>query len=67
MFKDFLGKELQLGDKVITCPSHYKEFRKGEILKFCPRLVKVALYNRAGEITTDVFLASSNFLIKYED
>jgi hypothetical protein len=67
MFKDFLGKELQLGDKVITCPNYYKEFRKGEILKFTPKMVKVAICDSSGKPTENIYLAASTFLIKYED
>lgn len=66
MFKDFLGKELKLGDKVITCPNYYKEFRKGEIIKFTPKMVKVAMCDFNGKPTEHIYLTNSEFLIKYD-
>jgi hypothetical protein len=39
--RDFLGRELNLGDYVIFMKQHYREFGMGKIIKFTPQKVRV--------------------------
>lgn len=41
MYKDFFGKELAVGDKVIFIDSTYKNFKHGIITKLNPRQATV--------------------------
>ena len=41
MKRDFLGRELNLGDYVIFMKQHYREFGMGKIVKFTPQKVRV--------------------------
>jgi hypothetical protein len=40
--KDFLGRELAIGDRVIMMASHAREFKLAQVVKFTPKKVKVA-------------------------
>ena len=40
--KDFLGRPLELGDRVVMMAQHTREFRLAQIVKFTPKKVKVA-------------------------
>ena len=45
MKRDFLGRELNLGDYVIFMKQHYREFGMGKIIKFTPQKVRVKYGN----------------------
>ena len=45
MKRDFLGRELNLGDYVIFMKQHYREFGMGKIVKFTPQKVRVKYGN----------------------
>lgn len=40
--RDFLGRKLAIGDRVIMMAQHYREFKLAQIVKFTPKKVKVA-------------------------
>lgn len=40
--KDFLGRPLELGDRVVMMAQHAREFKLAQIVKFTPKKVKVA-------------------------
>jgi len=40
--RDFLGRKLALGDRVIMMAQHSREFRLAQIVKITPKKVKVA-------------------------
>jgi hypothetical protein len=40
--RDFLGRKLALGDRVIMMAQHSREFRLAQIVKLTPKKVKVA-------------------------
>jgi hypothetical protein len=40
--KDFLGRTLALGDRVIMMAQHSREFRLAQVIKLTPKKVKVA-------------------------
>jgi aspartate 1-decarboxylase len=37
--KDYLGNKLEVGDKVVFMLLSYRDLRKGEIIKFSPKMV----------------------------
>lgn len=43
--KDFLGKELSLGDTVILIAPNYRHLVKAKIYAFTPKHVRVEFYN----------------------
>lgn len=45
MKRDFLGRELNMGDYVIFMRQHYREFGMGKIIKFTPQKVRVKYGN----------------------
>lgn len=40
--RDFLGRKLKVGDRVIMMAQHTREFRLAQIIKMTPKKVKVA-------------------------
>ena len=46
--KDFLGKELQIGDAVVVAVPSYREFALAKIVAFTPKKVRV-VYEKKGE------------------
>lgn len=40
--KDFLGKDIAVGDTVIFNPPRYKGLIKGRVVKFTPKMIKIA-------------------------
>ena len=40
--KDFLGRKLAVGDRVIMMAQHAREFKLAQIIKMTPKKVKVA-------------------------
>ena len=62
--KDFLGKELELGDMVVVTEPNYRNFVKAKIIAFTPKKVRVeyTLYDgRSYE-----YLSDPDFLVLYE-
>lgn len=45
MKRDFLGRELAVGDYVMFMKQHYREFGMGKIIKFTPQKVRVKYGN----------------------
>ena len=43
--KDFLGRELELGDSVIIMAPNYRHFVLARVIKFTPMQVRVAFMN----------------------
>lgn len=62
--KDFLGKELELGDLVVTTRPNYRDFVKAKIIAFTPKKVRVEYNDYAGR--PDTYLSEPNFLILYQ-
>lgn len=62
--EDFLGKELELGDMVVTTRPNYRDFVKAKIIAFTPKKVRVEYKNYSGHI--DTYLSEPNFLVLYE-
>ncbi len=50
--KDFLGNELNVGDKVVCIELNYKNLVKGEIVKITPKAMKVLWRRGSREETT---------------
>jgi hypothetical protein len=44
---DFLGKEIKIGDTVAFYESDYRNFVKGTVIAFTPKMVRVE-YTRSG-------------------
>ena len=42
LHKDFLGRTLQVGDRVIMMAQHAREFKLAQVIKLTPKKVKVA-------------------------
>lgn len=51
MTKDFLGQELQVGDKVVCLHKWYRELAEAEIVKIMPAMIRVK-YNTGWSYTT---------------
>ena len=47
--KDFLGKELQIGDSVVVVVPNYREFVLEQVVAFTPKKVRVVYDNRDGK------------------
>ena len=47
--KDFLGKELQIGDSVVVVVPNYREFVLAQVVAFTPKKVRVVYENRDGK------------------
>jgi intein-encoded DNA endonuclease-like protein len=62
MKRDFLGRELNLGDYVIFMRQHYREFGMGKIVKFTPQKVKV----KYGNTEYQQLLQTADQLVKVE-
>ena len=62
--KDFLGKELELGDLVVTTRPNYREFVKAKIIAFTPKKVRVEYTTYSGR--ADTYLSEPNFLVLYQ-
>jgi len=45
MMKDFLGKELQIGDSVVVVVPNYREFVLAQIVAFTPKKVHLLHWN----------------------
>lgn len=52
--KDFLGRTLSIGDRVVMIKANYKEFQLAQVVAFTPKKVKVAWGDsRWDNLTTD--------------
>lgn len=58
MHKDFLGRELEVGDMVVVTEMNYRNLRKAKIIAFTPKKVRVEF--KSG----DTYLSEPNFLVK---
>ena len=47
--KDFLGKELQIGDSVVVVVPNYRELVLAQIVAFTPKKVRVVYDDRYGK------------------
>jgi hypothetical protein len=47
--KDFLGKELRIGDSVIIVAPNYREFVLAQIVAFTPKKVRVVYEDNYGK------------------
>nr|DAH00706.1 MAG TPA: PLP-dependent enzyme [Crassvirales sp.] len=58
--KDKLGREVEVGDRVVFIPNHYKELREGEIIFITECRVKIkednSLYARTYIKSSDQFV-----------
>lgn len=59
--KDFLGKEIKIGSKVVITQPSYRNFVKGEVIRITPRKVNVEFANHMGH--KDTYLAEHDFVI----
>lgn len=67
--KDFLGKELTLGDVVVLTAPRYRMYTKAKIIAFTKTKVRVEFtntWNFAHPGLVETYLSESNFLIKVE-
>lgn len=62
--KDFLGKELELGDLVVVTEPNYRNFVRAKIIAFTPKKVRVEYRSYLGK--NDTYLSDPDFLILYE-
>lgn len=40
--KDFLKKEIKVGDKVVTNCKHYEDLMLGEVVKLTPKMLQIS-------------------------
>lgn len=60
--KDFLDKEVQVGDEVVITEPRYHNFIRGVIVKFTPKGVKVR-YNRVHfKCVEETFVGEGGFI-----
>ena len=62
--KDFLDKELELGDFVVVTEPKYRNFVKAKIIAFTPKKVRVEYRSYLG--LTETYLSDPEFLILYQ-
>lgn len=63
MIKDFLGNDLNIGDKVVLTRPRYREFVMATIVAFTPQKVRVE-YKRHYGNSIGEYLSEPNFLVK---
>ena len=64
--KDFLGKQLDVGDEVVLTAPQYRHLVKAKVVAFTPKKVRVEYnntwtYDSQGQL--EQYLSESNFLI----
>ena len=67
--KDFLGKELAIGDTVVLTAPSYRMFTKAKIIAFTPKKVRVEYnntWNFGPKGFIETYLSEPDFLIKVE-
>lgn len=62
--KDFLGKELELGDMVVTTRPNYRDLVKAKIVAFTPMKVRVEYKGWSGNLET--YLSEPNFVVLFK-
>lgn len=62
--KDFLGKELELGDLVVVTEPQYRNLVKAKIIAFTPKKVRIEYRSYLG--LTETYLSEPNFLVLYQ-
>ena len=60
--KDFLGKELKLGDLVVVTEPQYRNLVKAKIVAFTPKKVRIEYRSQLGLTETD--LSEPNCLVR---
>lgn len=64
--KDFLGKELSVGDYVIFTRPRYRDLTTGKVIKFTPQNIKVIYKIHFSPNTFDEFLISPRDVVKMD-
>lgn len=67
MHKDFLGKELKVGDKVVTVQVGYRQLKRGIIKKITAKQVAVDIGNKDWDNSPKLFYTCPSFVVKYDD
>lgn len=65
--KDFLGKQLELGDTVVITAPRYRQFALATVIAFTPKLVRVEYINNwnyqpPGRL--ECYICEPSFLVK---
>ena len=60
--KDFLGKKVQVGDKVIIIEPYYHNLIRGLIVKFTPKGVKVKYRPFCRSYDKETFVGNGGFV-----
>lgn len=64
--KDFLGRELSIGDSVVTTPRYYRGLVRAEVIAFKPKQVRMRYKNtwNYGEGKDEEYLAFPSSVVK---
>lgn len=65
--KDFLGKEIAVGDIVVLTAPQYRHFTKAKVIAFTPKKVRVEFnntWNFGPGDHIETYLSESDFLVK---
>jgi hypothetical protein len=62
--KDFLGKELEIGDLVVVTEPKYRNLVKAKIVAFTPKKVRIEYRSYLGRNYT--YLSEPDFLVLYQ-
>lgn len=62
--KDFLGKELEIGDLVVVTEPKYRNLVKAKIVAFTPKKVRIEYRSYLGH--NDTYLSEPDFLVLYQ-
>jgi hypothetical protein len=67
--KDFLGKELAIGDIVVLTAPKYRHFTKATVIAFTKQKVRVSYINNwnFSRGYEDTYLSEPDFLVKIEE
>ena len=60
--KDFLDKEVQVGDEVVITEPGYHNFVRGVIVKFTPKGVKVKYHRFCSKSVEETFVGEGAFI-----
>ena len=60
--KDFLDKEVQVGDEVVITEPGYHNFIRGVIVKFTPKGVKVKYHRSRPNSVDETFVGEGGFI-----
>lgn len=64
IFKDFLGRNLEINDSVIFITKGYRDYTLGRIQSFTPKNVRVAYKNQYGDL--DSLIQDESQLVKVD-